>query len=78
MTTFPWTLDFPWALTYGLSFDSRTLVKILDEFESELKSVKPGKRIVVSPANKLDLPKKILFWIRKKNEWNFYHQVMLL
>ena len=59
------------ALAYGLFFDSSILVKIFDESESEFKSVKPGKRILVSPADKLDLPKKKLsfsyFRIRKKN-----------
>jgi hypothetical protein len=30
----------------------------LEPSEPEFKSVKPGKRILVSPADKLDLPEK--------------------
>jgi len=56
VTTFPCTLEFPCVLAYGFSFDSSTLVKTLAESESEFKSDKPGKRILVSPADKLDLP----------------------
>jgi hypothetical protein len=54
VTTFPCTLEFPCVLAYGFSFDSSTLVKT--SAESEFKSDKPGKRILVSPADKLDLP----------------------
>ncbi len=54
-------LECPCALAYGLSFDSRTLVNTLELSESEFKSLKLGKRILVSPADKLDLPKRIYF-----------------
>jgi hypothetical protein len=44
------------VLAYGLVLDSRTLVKTLESLEPEFKSDKPGKRILESPADKLDLP----------------------
>jgi len=56
VTTLPRTLESPCALAYGFDFDSSTLVKTFEASEPEFKSVKPGKRILVSPADKLDLP----------------------
>jgi hypothetical protein len=72
VTTLPCTLAFPCALANGLSFDSSILVKTFEESDPEFKSDKSGKRILASPADKLDLP--FFVFIEKKRNLIFYDQ----